>query len=115
MTGVFGKNGGMDMFYKCLLGVLVGLIVTLPLVACLEDESGPDKVVTVTGTITDEGVECIAMRDSEDRLYTLAGDTGEYGPGDKVCVRGTIAEMSHCMQGTTIAVEWIGLDTECNE
>ena len=102
------------MFRKCLLGVMVGIVVSLPLVACLEDQSTPDKVVTVTGTITDEGVECLAMRDDEDKLYTLTGSLGEYGPGDKVCVKGTLAETSFCMQGVTIVVEWIGPADECD-
>ena len=27
-----------------------------------------------TGTITDEGVECLALRDGDDFLYTLIGN-----------------------------------------
>lgn len=63
--------------------------------------------VRVTGRLTDEGVECPALRTAAGELYTLAGDTGDFGRGDRVEVEGTIAEMSICMQGTTISVERI--------
>lgn len=61
----------------------------------------------VTGLLTDEGVECPALRGDDGRLYTLAGDTGGFEPGDRVTVLGTVAEMSTCMQGTTISVRSI--------
>ena len=62
--------------------------------------------VSVIGTLTDEGVECPAMRGDDGKLYTLtpAGATSGYGPGDRVQVNGTVAEMSICQQGTTISV-----------
>lgn len=64
--------------------------------------------VRVTGRLTDEGVECPALRGDDGRLYTLAGDAGGFKPGDRVTVVGTVAEMSTCMQGTTIGVRSIG-------
>lgn len=71
--------------------------------------SGPEDgdTVTVIGELTDEGVECPALRTEAGQLYTLAGDTGRFGEGDRVEVEGTVAEMSFCMQGTTISVERI--------
>ena len=66
-----------------------------------------DSVMEVTGTLTREGVECPALRSDGGRLYTLAGDTGRFGPGDRVRVRGSRAEMSICQQGTTIDVRSI--------
>ena len=63
--------------------------------------------VTVTGTLTGDGVECPAMEGDDGALYTLAGDIGSFGPGDRVRVTGEIAEMSFCMQGTTIQVQAI--------
>lgn len=63
--------------------------------------------VRVTGRLTDEGVECPALRGDDGRLYTLAGDTGGFEPGDRVTVLGTVAEMSTCMQGTTVSVRSI--------
>ena len=79
----------------------------------LGDEENPGKPhadgsLTVRGRLTDEGVECPAMRGDDGKLYTLLGDLKGLRPGDKVCVRGRVAEISHCMQGTTLAIEQIG-------
>jgi hypothetical protein len=63
--------------------------------------------ITVTGTLTREGVECPAMRGDNGRLYTLAGGTRGFDPGDRVRVTGTIAQVSFCQQGTTIQVRSI--------
>ncbi len=70
------------------------------------DDRGEDRVV-VRGQLTDEGVECPALRDQDGTLYTLTGSTGQFSTGDHVRVEGTIAEMSICMQGTTIAIHEI--------
>jgi LysM repeat protein len=70
-------------------------------------EDGGEPAITITGTLTREGVECPAMRGDDGRLYTLAGDIGRFGPGDRVQVRGQRAEASICQQGTTIEVEGI--------
>lgn len=69
-----------------------------------EPESGR---VEVTGVLTREGVECPALRADDGSLYTLAGGTGDFGPGDRVRVTGTQAQVSICQQGTTIEVESI--------
>lgn len=60
------------------------------------------------GILTDEGVECQAFRSEEDELFTLIGDLEGYGVGDQVVVCGTIAEISFCMQGTTLVISYIG-------
>lgn len=68
--------------------------------------SGDDpQRVQITGVLTGEGVECPTLRGDDGTLYTLAGETGRFGEGDRVEVEGTVAEMSICMQGTTIRVE----------
>ena len=77
------------------------------LVAGSPDDGAGDEGLEVTGIITREGVECPALRSDTGELYTLAGDTGRFRPGDRVTVRGRGAETSFCMQGTTIAVEEI--------
>jgi hypothetical protein len=65
----------------------------------------PEAAVTVTGTLSKEGVECPALRGDDGKLYTLSPpDSGAFGPGDRVTVAGTVAEMSTCMQGTTLIV-----------
>ena len=76
-----------------------------------KSDSGPgsvsapsDGLMTIRGRLTDEGVECPAMRDEQGILYTLSGDLGSFRPGDQVCVRGRTVEMSICQQGVTIAV-----------
>jgi hypothetical protein len=63
--------------------------------------------ISVTGTLTREGAECQAMRGDDGTLYTLAGDFRGFRPGDRVRVEGRIAEVSICMQGTTIDVRRI--------
>lgn len=62
----------------------------------------------IEGMLTDEGVECPAMRGDDGALYTLVGDIGGFEPGDRVCVVPIPVEISYCMQGTTVQVEWIG-------
>lgn len=66
-----------------------------------------DAPLVVTGVLTNEGVECPALRTDNGRLYTLAGSTSGFSAGDRVRVRGSRAEMSICQQGTTINVSKI--------
>jgi hypothetical protein len=63
-----------------------------------------DGTLQRTGEITDEGVECLAMRDSDGYLYTLIGDTSGLEAGQPAVVEGRYVEASTCMQGTTIEV-----------
>jgi uncharacterized protein DUF5818 len=66
-----------------------------------------NQSMTVTGKLTDEGVECQAMRGDDGKLYTLTGDLKGFRAGDRVRVTGSIPAESICQQGTTIAVEKI--------
>ncbi len=69
------------------------------------------EVICIKGVLTDEGVECQALRTDDNELYTLVGDqVKDFKLGDKVYVSGTLAEVSFCMQGKTIAVSWISKD-----
>ena len=70
-------------------------------------EAQANRTVVVTGTLTDEGVECQALRGDDGRLYTLAGDLSGFSTGDRVRVRGRVAEFSFCQQGTTVEVRQI--------
>jgi hypothetical protein len=63
-----------------------------------------DGVLNRQGRITAEGTTCPAMRDLDGELYTLAGETRDLRPGDRVFLEGTIAATSTCLQGTTIRV-----------
>ncbi len=64
----------------------------------------PDGILQRTGAVTDEGVECLAMRDSDGFLYTLIGNVDGLDAGESVVIQGTYVEASTCMQGTTINV-----------
>lgn len=64
----------------------------------------PDGILQRTGTVTDEGVECLAFRDADGYLYTLVGEIEELAPPTDAVVEGRYVEASSCMQGTTIEV-----------
>lgn len=82
--------------------------------SCLElKELKEQTKVCLKGTLTDEGVECQAFRDSAGHLYTLVGNLEGFSVGDEVFLSGTITEISFCMQGTTISVSWIGMGCKC--
>ena len=61
----------------------------------------------ISDTLTSEGVECPALRGEDGQLYTLTGDLAGASVGDQVCVMARLAEISICMQGTTLQVEQI--------
>jgi LysM repeat protein len=90
--------------------IFVGQIIVIPggtrPLPPIEPEPRPpvDVTLTVTGRITNEGVECLAMRDDRGRLYTLVGNVRRLAPGDRVEVRGTPVRFSICQQGRTLEV-----------
>ena len=94
----WAERGGTHFFF---VGYADGQPVGISDVFHVTDAEG---TLRLEGRITDEGVECTAMRSENDDLYTLTGDIGAPSPGDGVVVEGTIAEMSVCQQGLTIAV-----------
>ena len=69
-----------------------------------EEGVSKDGVLTVEGVVTGEGVECLAVRGDDGELYTLSGRQGGLEPGQRVRVSGEVAQMSFCMQGTTLEV-----------
>jgi hypothetical protein len=69
--------------------------------------------ICLRGRLTDEGVECTALRGRDGRLYTLVGDSGAAPAAGELCVCGRVAELSSCMQGTTIVVTRIGPPDGC--
>jgi hypothetical protein len=63
----------------------------------------PGTRISINGTLSNEGVECPALRGDDGKLYTLADPlAGGFGPGDRVHVAGEVAGMSRCMQGITL-------------
>jgi len=93
---------------------LRALIVLAALLAAgptCEDADAPEhyigKTVTIRGRLTTEGVECPVLRDRHGVIYSLVGPVGDFRAGDRVCVRGKVAERSVCSRGVTIEMEWI--------
>ena len=65
--------------------------------------------VRVEGQITEEGIECIALRSDEGELFTLLEvpdpfDQWRRYVGMRFLVIGEESQMSHCMQGRTLRV-----------
>ena len=63
-----------------------------------------DGILQRTGEITSEGVECLAMRDTDGFLYTLVGNVGGLEAGQPAVIQARYVETSICMQGTTLEV-----------
>jgi len=70
--------------------------------------SNGDASVTVVGKLTNEGVECQALRGDDGQLYTLLGEElGGLPVETRVRVIGERLEFSSCQQGITIRVRSI--------
>ena len=63
-----------------------------------------DGVFRVDGEITDEGLACPTLRNGDDRLYTLEGNTEGIAAGDRVVLRATLAAEPLCAEGVAIEV-----------
>jgi hypothetical protein len=60
----------------------------------------PGTKLNVTGTLSNEGAECPALRGDDGKLYTLTDPAaGGFRPGDRIHVSGEVAGMSICLQG----------------
>ncbi len=102
---------------KRLIRVGLGIVLLTGLSACKDETPLPAKLksgqsVTVQGEIQ-AGAECPMLAAGE-RRFSLAGDLGKFRVGDRVCVRGHVAENSFCMSGeATIAITAIGAENDC--
>ncbi len=66
-----------------------------------------EGMVQRTGRITDEGLECVTMRDNDQYMYALSGDLEGLSPGDEVVVEGAIGLSGPCGEVDSIrVVEW---------
>ena len=89
--------------FFCLFALSCAAVDPPP--ATRDDATAPpaNGEISITGVVTSEGVECPAVRGDDDQIYTIAGgDRSTLRPGTRVRVTGTRAQMSFCMQGTTI-------------
>ena len=70
--------------------------------------TGERRPVLLTGTLTDEGVECQAFRSEQGELYTLTGDLRSFKTGDRVTLSGALVDGTVCQrQGKTVQVRRI--------
>jgi hypothetical protein len=112
----------MQRTLKTILPMLA-LLLALSSLALAQGKPAEEKVkpegkqdmITLVGVLTDEGVECQALRARGNQLFTLTGDLGGFQVGDRVRVVGSVAEVSTCQQGTTVVVrsiQRVGRDQE---
>ncbi|MEE8532206.1 MAG: DUF5818 domain-containing protein [Alphaproteobacteria bacterium] len=92
-----------------------GAALGLALLACAggERDTVPAGALCVRGALTDEGVECPALRADDGGLYTLVGEIAGLKAGDAACVCGEVATISFCMQGTTLVVTQVRAPDDC--
>ncbi len=66
-----------------------------------------DGMIRRTGRITDEGLPCMSLRDTDQYMYALTGDLGRLKPGDEVVVDGVVAVPGSCGDADAIdVVRW---------
>jgi len=72
--------------------------------AALSAQAQPEQTTTITGTVLDAGVPCLALRGADGVVYTLRRTQAVRGlqPGERIRVTGRIAKASICQQGVTI-------------
>jgi hypothetical protein len=93
-----------------------GVVLVALVAGCKEDlptNLNPGQTVAFRGKLA-AGVECPMLVVGTNRSFSLTGDLGSFKVGDRVCVKGTIAEVSICMAGeATIAITEIGREDAC--
>jgi hypothetical protein len=95
-----------QVHHAVIAGVLAAILYAAPAYA------QSDNVLSLSGVMTAEGVECPALRGDDGALYTLMPEAAvaEFAPGDRLIVRGTAADASFCQQGTTIEITTVDPD-----
>ena len=90
--------------------------VLMTIAGCREElpaKLKPGQSVTVQGAI-EAGAECPMIATSDGRRFSLAGDVKTFTAGDRVCVRGRVAEAAFCMSGeAVIAITTIAPENQC--
>lgn len=96
------SNDGAGIARRTVQYGLVPMLLTGGACALAENDRRSDLIIT--GRLTDEGVECQALRSDDGQLYTLVGDLGGLKADARVRASGQRLEISYCQQGTTIRV-----------
>lgn len=96
--------------------VMIGIVLAAAVMACKENlptKLEPGQTFTVRGEIG-AGAECPMLLVKPERRFSLSGDLGRFKAGDRVCVHGTVAQMSICMAGeATIDITTIAPEDSC--
>lgn len=71
------------------------------------DPANGNGIIELTGTLIPGGVECQLFQADNGDKYTIVGELKGFKNGDKVSLTGSVAELSHCIQGTTILIKTI--------
>ncbi len=98
----------LPLFLLALAPAAIGPGTTTAWADQLKTLPGQPANPPIEGVLTNEGVECPALRANDGKLYTLTGDLRGFKPRDRVCIVPNYIEMTYCMQGTTAHVDWIG-------
>jgi hypothetical protein len=72
----------------------------------------PGDEVHIRG-ILDDDVDCRLLRADGGKVYSLSERLRNYRAGTRLCVHGTIAEVSQCIHGPTIDVSEIRPWSSC--
>lgn len=90
--------------YALITGFLVWSIACISF-ASMSGEKG--RIIELSGTLITGGVECQLFQTDSGEKYTLIGDLNGFKDGDRVSMSGSVVEISHCMQETTIMIRTI--------
>jgi len=91
------------------------VVIAAIVIGCIQKSTSPTPghAFTVRGELA-AGVECPVIVTKDGHRYSVAGDLGSFKVGDRVCLKGTIAQVSVCMSGeATISLEAIGSEQSC--
>ena len=88
-------------------------LLAAQLFGCAAHRPAAGQIITVNGELT-VGAECLMIISASGLKYSLTGNPDRFKIGDRVCIRGKVAETSICMAGeATISIQEIGPENDC--
>lgn len=72
----------------------------------------PGDFVRLRGTLS-EDVDCRLLRADDGRTYSLSARLRGYSNGVKVCIHGTVVEVTQCIAQPTIEVQSVRPPSSC--